>query len=381
MTNDVAQLLFCSDLHFGAHHMNQAEMARAFADTIFPLIPDTDIMFINGDFFDTLVIFDNAGFDPIYDTILNLFSLCEHHQIKLRVLQGTWTHDRNQCKRFEAFYRNHKGTFDFRFVDGIELETLTVKDRDLRFFYVPDDLPYKSSDDIVAVIEEKMREKGWDTVDYGCMHGFFDFTFPKNVNPGGTIVFRENQFPFVTKMIDVGHVHQHRCSGKVISNGSFDRLNHGEEDLKGCVLVKDHPDHYTATFIENKQSAVFDTLVFDKGDDTEVLRQKVKAHLASLTTDRVIHLRCMVDSPDQYAAIKSWLKENHPTIKVVSKKKSDKDVADVMIPTSSLITPAEQRIAPTRKTIAAFIRDHIPEDYVITIDEIETYLEPPEKLG
>ena len=37
--------------------------------------------------------------------------------------------------------------------------------------------------------------------------------------------------------IFIGHVHQHRPKGKIIPNGSFDRLSHGEEDLKGHVRL------------------------------------------------------------------------------------------------------------------------------------------------
>lgn len=373
---DPIRMLFGSDFHFGVPTMDQEDMADAFASTIFPMIPDTDIVFINGDFFDTLVIFDNHGFDPIYTTILRLFQLCEQHQVALRVLQGTWTHDRNQCKRFEAFYRNSHATFDFKFVDGISFDTIQVRDRTLKFMYVQDDLPYKSSDEVVAVIQDRLLERGWDSVDYGCMHGFFDFTFPKNVSQDNVIVFREDQFPFVTKLIDVGHVHQHRIEGKVISNGSFDRLVFGDEDPKGCIRVLDYPDHYTAQFVQNKKAAVFDTLVFGSEDTTETIRDRISAHIAGLATERKISFRFIVDSTEQYEAIKTWMRETHPDIRCARKKSSDKAEGHLMIPSSSLIAPMEKRIAPTRATIATFIRNHIPEDYVLTIEEIETYLEP-----
>ena len=375
---DPIRILFASDLHFGIQSVNQEEMATAFQKTIFPLIPETDIFCINGDFFDTLVIFDNHGFDPIYDTILRLFTLCETHKVTLRILQGTWTHDRNQCKRFEAFHRNHHGTFDFKFVDGISFETITIRDRSLRFLHVQDDLPYSSSEDVVETIQEKMREKGWDYVDYACMHGFFDFTFPKNVSQDNVIVFREDQFPFVRKLIDVGHVHQYRVSGKVISNGSFDRLVFGDEDPKGCIQVLDYSDHYTAQFIKNRAAAVYDTLIFTDEDTTETIRDRIDGHIAFLSTSRKISLRFLVDSTEQYEVIKTWMKEKHPEVRHVRKKPGDKKDGQVlMIPPSSLIAQTEKRMAPTRATIASFIKNHIAEDYPLSIAEIETYLEPP----
>lgn len=376
MMTEPISILFISDIHFGTYSVPQQQMADAFTSTIFPLIPDLDILFINGDFFDREIIFDSVSFDPIYDTILNLFALCEHHQTKLRVLQGTWTHDRGQCKRFEVFYRNHRCTFDFKFMDGIELETISFKDRDLRFFYVPDDLPFKSSQDIVDVLNDKLRERGWDSVDYGCMHGFFDFTFPKNVSQDNVIVFKKEQFPFVKKLIDVGHVHQYRQDDFVFSNGSFDRTVHGDEDPKGCIKVLDYSDHYKAQFIENTQASVFDTLVVSREADTIKIVDVIKTHVAKLDLSKQICLRFVVELTEQYDAIKSWMRENHPTIKIVRKKSGDKDDDQVMMPVTSLFVKAEKRIAPTRKTIAAFIKDHLPPDDPLTIDQIEIYLEP-----
>ena len=63
-----------SDFHFGLPGVEQEEMAVAFAKTIFPLLKETDIFFINGDFFDGPVSFDNPMFDPIYDVIISLLT-------------------------------------------------------------------------------------------------------------------------------------------------------------------------------------------------------------------------------------------------------------------------------------------------------------------
>lgn len=375
MTTDPIRLLFGSDFHFGIPTINQEDMAIAFADTIFPLLPETDIFFINGDFFDTLVIFDNHGFDSIYDTILKLFSLCDQYKVTLRILQGTWMHDRNQLKRFKAFYRNNHYSFDYRFVDGIDLECITVRDRSLRCMFVPDDLPFKSSTEIVKVIEDKLVEKGWDFIDYGCMHGFFDFTFPKNVSQEKVVVFSEAQFPFVKKMIDVGHVHQHRISENVISNGSFDRLCFGDEDPKGLIKVLDYPDHYTAQFIENKDAAVFDTLYFSMDDTTETIRNKIDSHLKSISTNRKIHLRCVIDNIDHRDAIKTWMREIYPDVYCKLKQNIDKEDKPPILNTSILFTPIEKRISPTPKTISTFIRNHIPEEYALTVEQIDAYLE------
>jgi DNA repair exonuclease SbcCD nuclease subunit len=371
------RLIFASDLHLGIRSIDQKEMADAFADAFFPILPETDIMFLNGDFFDTLVLFDNYGFDPVYEVIMGLFRLCDMHNVTLRVLQGTFTHDRKQCERFITFYKNNKFTFDFKFMGTIELEEITRGDRSIRVMYVPDDLPFKSSDEIVSVIKDRMVERGWDELDYGCMHGFFDFTYPKAISQENCIVFRESQFPFIKKMIDVGHVHQHRISGKVVSNGSFDRLNHGDEDPKGYVKVLDYPDKYKAQFIENKNSAIFSTLYFKDNPDTDIIRTKIIEYLSSITTYRTISLRIVIESSELGKAIKAWLGEHYPKVKCTIKTEVDSKSQNFSLMSSVVVTKKERLVAPTPKTIASFIRVHIPEDYDLTIEKIDEYLSTP----
>jgi len=364
-----------SDVHFGNAGMSQTEMGDAFMETLFPLLKDTDIFFINGDLFDDLVSFDHPGFDPIYETILMVFHMCEKHQIKLRVLQGTWSHDRNQCKRLIPFYKSNHFTFDFKVIDAIELEEIFVKDRSLRFFYTPDDLPFKQSDEIVDVIKNKLTEKGWDYVDYGCMHGFFDFTFPQKISQENRVVFKESQFPFVRKAIDVGHVHQHRISGRVISNGSFDRLCHGEEEAKGCVLFQDFPENYTVSFIENVNPAIYKTLYIPTEADTEQIVGIITEQLSKFTSSRKISLRFVVDDSGKWQAIKTWMRENHPDVRITTKKTNDKsDSVGMILSTTSFSSQREKKVVPTRKTLSTFIRSRIPEEYVLPIEDIEMYL-------
>jgi len=373
---DPVKMLMVSDVHFGVKDVNQTEMSDAFIDTIFPVLKETDIFFINGDFFDDLVSFDNNQFDPIYETVLMTFHLCELYKIKLRVLQGTWSHDRNQLKRFNSIYKNNHFTFDYRFIDTIDLEEISFGERSLRFFFIPDDLPFKTSDDIVDVLKNKMVEKDWEYVDYGCMHGFVYVTVGKEWIQENALVFKEAKFAVVGKAIDVGRVRQHRISGNVFSNGSFDRLCHGDEDPKGCIRFFDYPDKYTATFIENKQAAVYDTVFIPESADTETITKIIDGHMAGLSFVRKINIRFLVDSSEQYEAIKSLMKEKYPDVKIARKKSSDKpDNNSMILKSTTFISNREKKISPTRKTLPNFIRAHIPDEIVISIEGIKTHLE------
>jgi UDP-2,3-diacylglucosamine pyrophosphatase LpxH len=375
IVSESISLTFISDIHLGIRSIDQKEMADALADNLFPALPTTDILCINGDFFDTLVVFDSHGFDPIYEVILMLFRICQEYRIKLRILQGTFSHDRKQLDRFDTFYRNNHFDFDFRCVRTLDLEEIIVKDRALRFLFVPDDLPYKSSDDVVEVIKTKLIERGWHDVDYACMHGFFDFTYPKAISQENTIVFKESQFPFVKKAIDVGHVHQYRVgpNGKAISNGSFDRLTHGDEAPKGFIRVIDYPDSFKAQFVENKDSAIYNTLCFTD-EDTDVIREAINEHIESLKTDRTISLRISITSPEIGKAIKSWMNETHPRIKCSIKREIVDKGQVFTLTTSPIVVSHEKRIAPTPKTLSTFIRNALPSHYELSIERIEDLL-------
>jgi hypothetical protein len=375
--DDVIKILFASDLHFGVPDVCQEDMANAFRAVIFPRLGNTDILFLNGDFFDRIVIFDSAGFDPVYDLILDLFRLCEQHRVHLRILQGTFEHDRTQCQRFLTFYKNTHATFPFHFADFIQLEEITIRSRHLRILYVPDSLPYGSSEEAVDAIHGVMMEKGWDKVDYACMHGFFEFTFPKNISHANRVIFREDQFPFVRKMIDVGHVHQHRVSGKVISNGSFDRHCHGDEDPKGAISVLDYPDHYVAQFIENTNAAPFHSFVFGPEATTDDYVDTITSYLQSLVTTRDIALRFIVSSQIQVVALKSYMKEHHPKIKCAFKKIGIEDESPILTPASDLFVELEARPAPTPHTMPVFVRNYIPDSYCLSVESIAAYLESP----
>ena len=63
-------------------------------------------------------------------------------------------------------------------------------------------------------------------------------------------MFEEKKFNFVNKNILAGHIHTHSQHGKVIYVGSFERLNHGEEEDKGFLFIEDHKDFNKIKFIK-----------------------------------------------------------------------------------------------------------------------------------
>ena len=366
-------ILMGSDFHFGSKRSSSHEMAFAFAETIFPLLPTTNLFNLNGDFFDDILSFDHLGFDPIHRVVMQLFQLCERYNVTVRLLQGTWTHDRTQCKRIVEFYESGNYTFNFKFIDKIEIEEIAFKERALRFCYVPDNMPFTNSTGIIEVIKDLMMTRGWDNLDYACLHGFTDFTFPKVLNKATHVVYEEHQFDFITKLIDVGHVHQHRAVGKMVSNGSFDRLCHGEEEPKGLVQIDDYPSSWTLRFIHNKHPAIFNTVKIPLGAETQDVSKIIDDHMVTINTVRRINLRFELFDLSLREAIQTYMGQNYPAVKVDIKKVGDKDEGHTR-PVSSVIVPIkESNPIPTPETLSTFVKALLPTDVDLTLKQIDMY--------
>ena len=182
-------------------------------------------------------------------------------------------------------------------------------------------------------------------------------------------------FEFVKKVIDVGHVHQHRVVGRSVSNGSFDRLNHGDEDPKGLIRIEDYPDTFKLFFVENEHAAIFNTIKIPGGSDTTEIIDLISRHMVGLKTSRRINIRFEIVTTDVKDAIRGYMVQNHPDVKLAPfKMVGDKD-EKALRPTSSVILQARPRNPmPTPQTLPTFIRAYIPEEIILSVEKIETYL-------
>jgi DNA repair exonuclease SbcCD nuclease subunit len=178
------------------------------------------------------------------------------------------------------------------------------------------------------------------------------------------VVFRESEFGFVRKMIDVGHVHQFRVVGKVASNGSFDRLVFGDEDPKGCLRVMDYPERYTAQFVENTNAAIFDTLTIPADYDTQDWQTMIRDHLSKRTSSRMRYFRLFLEDFSHRDALRQWVKSEYPdtAFKIEKPKIKDQNAA-ILPPTSELFTTLERRPAPTPSSIASHVSAWIETEF------------------
>jgi DNA repair exonuclease SbcCD nuclease subunit len=289
-------ILSVSDIHLGHKRNSTADIIKNLNKYITneKTMVGIDLMFIAGDLFDSQLSLDSEDVGLIDRWISKLLKLCQKHNVTLRVLEGTPSHDRNQSKRFiiiKDILKDHIEV-DVKYIDSLSVEY--IEKFNINVLYVPDewnhstDLTFKEAQEIIV-------SKGLDKVDYAVCHFTFDFQLPghvKNIPKHDRLSYES----LVNNLIFVGHIHQHSITGKVIAHGSFDRLAHGEEEAKGFVKVHvSNRDQNVIEFIENKEAKLFKTFnAFDENID-EVYK-RIDSKVNKLKEDSFIRLRCKQNS-------------------------------------------------------------------------------------
>jgi hypothetical protein len=238
--------LVLSDLHIGNSRTPSSFIITnitKFFNKYRRVINGIDYLFIVGDFYDKLLTL--ASNDAIQSiAFMNfLVDFCISNKIKLRVLEGTKSHDYNQPLIFQEIYKNVN--VDFKYFSTIAIEHDI--DKDIYILYVPDDL-YNTREKYLAVIKELLEEHQLTTVDLALMHGAFDYQLPIKTETS----FLPSDFNFVKEFIFIGHIHSHKPYKNIIPPGSFDRLRFNEEEKKGGIYFKVDEFGKEYRFLENK---------------------------------------------------------------------------------------------------------------------------------
>lgn len=247
-----------SDIHLG-HPNNKAEDIVAGLDAAFPDDEETDkldLIVLVGDVFDRLLNVPNEDIYHIDRWIARLLLLCAKRNIKLRVLEGTPSHDWKQSSSFERIKSVLQCELDFKYVSTLSIERIDSLGIDV--LYVPDEWEI-TTDKTLEQVKELLASKGLEKVDYAFMHGQFEYQLPAHIKKLPRHDSSE-YLKLVKDFIFIGHIHIHSVFDRIIAQGSFDRLSHGEEGPKGHVrsIVNKIAREYF--FIENKLAKIYKTL-------------------------------------------------------------------------------------------------------------------------
>lgn len=249
-----------SDVHLG-HPVMTTEHVVMNLRRAFPDNDDTaklDIIFIAGDFFDRNLTLSSVVIDVIRPYIRDLLMLCKKHNIKLRVLKGTPSHDWEQSRLFTHINELMSIETDVKYINTLDIEYM--EEYGINILYLPDEWRYSTAqtqNEIVSLLAEKQLTQ----VDFTIMHGQFKHQLPRVTHD--KVQFHDADFFLsITKyFVIVGHIHFQSQFERILSSGSFDRSTHGEEKPKGHyrIIIKPNNRH-DIYFIENKYALKFITL-------------------------------------------------------------------------------------------------------------------------
>lgn len=245
-----------SDIHLGHRRNTTAEIVanlrQAFPDNA--ETADLDIIFIAGDVFDDLLSYPDPDIAQIQLWIFYMLQLCKKHNILLRVLEGTPSHDWKQSEQFVNINTAAGIGANIQYVKDLSIEY--IQEHDIHVLYVPDE--WDTADKTLSQVHNLLRAKGLTHVDYAVMHGVFEFQLPPHVKAQ-----KHNSADYlaiVRELIFIGHDHIFKQYERIIVHGSFDRLAHGEEGPKGHIRAHVRNGDRQIRFVETTNAKRFVTM-------------------------------------------------------------------------------------------------------------------------
>lgn len=287
--------LTLSDIHLGHARNKTFDIIKAlnvFFDD-YKARTDLDIIFLAGDVFDQLLDFSMTDIPEITFWVDRLVDYCSRNKIKLRVLEGTPSHDWGQSEIFNTIDKVVSNEVDMKYVKTLSIEHMS--DLGLNVLYVPDEWN-ASTDKTLEEVKDLLAQNNLAQVDIAVMHGNFGYQLPVQAIKAP----RHNEQEYLSLVkyfITIGHIHSHSVYERIIAQGSFDRLAHGEEEPKGgveCVIYPDGRGEYF--FIENKLAKIFKTVTL-KSKDIDSSISQIEKQTRNFKTDSYVRIRASKDHP------------------------------------------------------------------------------------
>lgn len=278
--------IFISDVHLG-HPRTPTKHILTVLDQIFEdndFLKSLDFIGISGDFFDLLLDFASEETILIRAWVAKFLRKCKKYGIVVRVLKGTSYHDWDQPILFIEENENHDIGCDLRYVRDVSIEH--IEKLNLDFLYVPDEANPTSAQTWEEV-QKCLREANLTQVDYAMMHGAMKYHLSGLADVEHILHDPELYLKITRHYVNIGHIHQASKHDRILTNGSTDRLVHGDEGDKGHWRLINGKPH----FIVNHRAMRYKTIDVI-GDDAAIVLQKVAEYLGDDRNKCSVRLLC-----------------------------------------------------------------------------------------
>ena len=317
------KILVVSDIHLGNKRTKTSKIITNLRSCLFKKEnQDIKVMFLAGDVFDTLLKLNDPDLVDIKVFIKDLLTFCNIFKIKLRILEGTPSHDWKQSLLFITLADLLQlRDLDIKYIDTIHVEI--IKDLNMSVLYIPDEIQ-PTTDKTLAIAKTVIANSGLDKVDIAIMHGQFDYQLPAHIKkiPRHS---SDEYLALVKKAIFIGHVHTFSMYKRIIAQGSFDRLSHNEEEKKGYVVANIRENDFDVFFVENENARKYITIDCSEMD-LDKLFITIKQTVSSIEPTSAIRIKASHNHPI-FSNMK-LLFDISPTIswtKLIKDQESDKE--------------------------------------------------------
>lgn len=242
--NENYRVAVIADIHFGSQNPRQlySELIDYFINELYKL-DKLDMIVIAGDLTNMKMPFESEHILFLNRFMMvDLYNLVLHFNCKLRIIQGTKSHDNSQLL-------NYKNTLEYRpeINCKVILNVTTEKIDNMNILYLPEEYPKDPN----TYYSEFFSFIHYDFI-FG--HGNVDELgfHPKEDNTefhmGKSPVFRANKLSeYVRSLCVFGHYHHyHEVTDKMLYVGSFSSWTFDDEEEKGFVIL-DYNRHKKVT--------------------------------------------------------------------------------------------------------------------------------------
>lgn len=379
--------LVLADLHIGAYSASQTRKEILFLKEY---LKDKYYSFIiiAGDYFDKkLYSYED------YIVIANeLFFFLLKHCDKLRMINGTKSHDNDQYRLFSQ-YENQRITdlidkeIDFRVINTFKEEDLF---ENLKVLYIPEEYVFDKKEFYKNILNKE------NEYDYVFGHGIIQEAMSNAVRNIKKDTQKRKKAPVFTTgelsrickgQVYFGHYHVNtNINDKVFYVGSFSRYKFGEEEPKGFYEIATDGEKYLNHFVENTSTQQyvqiaysFKSKLFAPDVDVLSLLKDIREKKDSSDIDK---LKIIFNIPDEYPNPEFFINlvndvfRDRDDIKleitngyIVTKRNTNKEEVKEVLDTYPYIF--EKGTTP-QENISYFIRDKYKKD--ISVDNVTKYL-------
>ena len=257
--------LTLSDFHIGHPKVSSEFLLDNFEKYLvkhYKHIKNVDVIFIAGDVTDKPLMSGGADYTMLTVWFIKLASFCKKHDIMLVVMRGTISHD---GKTLESFSKMITDMTDVKYEYVDTIKVLTINDTNV--LLVPDNT-HDDGIEVEGYIEKHILSKGIK-LHVAIVHRAFHFQLPIETDESLNMDFWLKHIKYYTH---VAHIHTPMTYKRIIGQGSFDRLTHGQEEIKGGIITYLGGTNNRWVFLENENAKVFKRLTFNTIDVPKMIK-------------------------------------------------------------------------------------------------------------